>query len=81
MTIAELQVKLQELEAQATANTDVEAAASQLLARLGQIIIDNRNDPAAIEAIGVAMTNATGALKTSADSLAAAIVAGTPAEG
>lgn len=78
MTIAELQVKVGELQAQATANTDAETAAADLLGRLGQIIIDNRNDPAAIEAIGTAMTNTTGALKTSADSLAAAIVAGTP---
>ena len=80
MTIPELQVKVNEMQAQAQANTDAENSAATLIGRLGQIIIDNQNDPVAIAAIGEAMTNTTGALKNSADSLAAAIVAGTPAE-
>lgn len=79
MTIAELQTKFNDLQSQAQANTDAEAAAVSLIATLGALIIANQNDPVAIAAIGEAMTNTTGALKNSADSLAAAIVAGTPA--
>jgi hypothetical protein len=78
MTVQELQPILDTLVAQATANTDAETAAANLIGKLGQIIVDNSSNPAVIEAIGTAMTNTTGALKSSADSLAAAIVAGTP---
>ena len=78
MTITELGPIVDGLVAQATANTDAETAASTLIGQLGQLVIDNAGNPAIIEAIGTAMTNTTGALKTSADSLAAAIVAGTP---
>jgi uncharacterized protein YqfA (UPF0365 family) len=78
MTIAELQVIVNDLQAQATQNTDVESAAATLIAALGQLLIDNAGNPTIIAAIGEAMTSTKGALKNSADSLAAAIVAGTP---
>lgn len=77
--LADLQAKMDALSAQATKNTDAEASAVGLLSTLGQLIINSKNDPAAIAAIGTAMTNTTGQLTTSADTLAAAIVAGTPA--
>jgi aspartokinase len=78
MTIPELQTAFTALEAQATANTDVEASAVIELERLGALIVANAGDVAIITAIGEGMQNKTGALKNSADTLAAAIVAGTP---
>jgi len=78
-TVADVQIAFDALEAQATANTDAENAASTLIAQLGAIIEANKNDPVVLQAIADGMTNRTGVLKNSADSLAAAIVAGTPA--
>ncbi len=77
-TLADLQTAVDALTAQATANTDAETAASNLIASLGALLAASKNDPVAIQAIADAMQNTTGSLKSSADSLAAAIVAGTP---
>ena len=78
MTVQELQVAFNELQAQAASNVDVENSASTLIATLGQLIIDNAGNAAIITAIGEGMTATKGALRTSNDTLAAAIVAGTP---
>ena len=78
-TIADLQTAFDALSTQAQANVDAETAASTLLGQLGALLAANANDPVAIQAIADGMTNKSGALKSSADSLAAAIVANTPA--
>jgi hypothetical protein len=78
-TVAELQTAFDALAAQATANVDAETAAATLLGKLGELIRNNVNDPVALQAIADGMSNKSGALKSSADSLAAAVVANTPA--
>lgn len=78
-TVAELQTAFDALTAQVTANTDTEASAAQLLGQLGDLLRANATDPVAIGAIADGLTNTSGALKSSADSLAAAVVANTPA--
>ena len=60
------------LTAQITANTDAEASAVTLLNQLSALISAAANDPVAVAALATQ-------LKTSADTLAAAIVANTPA--
>ena len=60
------------LTAQVTANSDVEASAIQLLNNLAALVIAAKTDPVAIQALA-------DQLKASGDSLAAAIVANTPA--
>lgn len=79
MTIPELQAAFDAEEAQAQANEDAEASAVTLIGNLGALIVANAGNQAIITAIGEGMQNRTGALKNSADTLAAAIVAGTPA--
>jgi hypothetical protein len=79
INISELQVLVAEVTAEVAETATVEASAVTLLNTLGQFFVDHANDPAAIEAMGVAMTNAKGALDSSANSLAAAITANTPA--
>jgi hypothetical protein len=74
-----LQDKFDALVTQATANTDAESAAVTLIGQLGVIVVAAAGDKAVTIAIGEAMQNKTGELKSSADALAAAIVAGTPA--
>lgn len=78
-TVAELQASLDALVVQVTANTDVEASAVALLSQLSALLAANASDPVAIQQIADGLSNQAGALKTSADSLAAAIVANTPA--
>lgn len=78
-TIPELQVIVDDLVAEVTRDETVEASAVTLLNTLGQFFIAHQNEPAAIQAMGEAMTNAKGSLTSSADSLAAAITANTPA--
>lgn len=80
-TLAELKAEMEALSAEVTRNTEVDASAVLLLGRLGQIIVANAANPQLIAEIGTALTNNKGAIATSSDSLAAAIVAGTPAEG
>ena len=62
------------LEAQVTANSDVEASAVLLIQGIAKQLADAiaANDPAKIQAL-------QDKLKTSADALAAAVVANTPA--
>ncbi len=77
-TIPELQTLVDEITAEATRDSDVETAASTLLNTLGEFMRTHAGDAAAIEALGIGLTNAKGVLTTSADALAAAIVANTP---
>lgn len=77
-TMPELQVIVDNLVAEVAEAQTVEASAITLLNSLGQFFVAHANDPAAIEAMGIAMTNASGALDSSANSLAAAITANTP---
>lgn len=79
-TIADLQTALTALEAQVTKNTDAEASGVALLNQLADIIRQNANDPAAIQAIADGISNQAGLLNTSADSLIAAVLANTPAQ-
>jgi hypothetical protein len=79
MDLAALQTKVDEITAAAARETDVDASAVTLLNSLGAAFLSHVNDPAAIEALATAMTNATGSLNSSADTLAAAITANTPA--
>lgn len=79
MTITELQTAFDALAAQAQANVDAETAAATMLNTLGDLLRKNANDPAAIQAIADGMSNKSGALKSSADTLASAVVANTPA--
>lgn len=62
------------LEVQATANTNAEQAAAQLLAKLAAMIGNSLSDPTRVQALSAK-------LKVTADALAAAIVTDTPAEG
>jgi hypothetical protein len=70
--MSEIEDALGELETQATANTNAEAAAVGLIQQLADMIHASAGDPARVRALA---SN----LKTSADTLGAAIVAGTPA--
>jgi hypothetical protein len=79
MTVAELQVVVNDLVAEVAEDTAIEASAVTLLNSLGAFFIAHKDDPAAIEAMGAAMTNSKGALDSSANALAAAITANTPA--
>lgn len=63
---------IDDLTAQVTENTTVEGSAVQLLNNLSAIIAANASNPAALAALSTQ-------LKTSADALAAAITANTPA--
>lgn len=65
--------ELDDLEAQAKQNTDVENSAAVMLQKLGDLMIANKDNPARVAQIG---TN----LKTSGEALAAAIVAVTPTD-
>jgi hypothetical protein len=60
------------LTTQVQANTDAEDSAAKLISELAGMIGANANDPAAVTALAAK-------LKASADALAAAVVAGTPA--
>lgn len=64
-------VTMEELIAQVTENTALEASAIEMIQGLAEQIADNKDDPAKIEAI-------TTSLKASAAALAAAILANTP---
>ena len=79
MTFDELQPEVDALLAQVTENTSTEGSAVALLNGLGGFFQQHKDDPAKIEALAVGLTNAKGDLKLSADALAAAIVANTPA--
>jgi len=79
MTIAELQTKVNEMEASVTANETVDGSAEALLNQLSALLIANQNDPAAIAAIAESLTNQKGRIDMSNDRLAAAITANTPA--
>lgn len=65
--------ELDDLEAQAKQNTDVENSAAVMLQKLGDLMIANKDNPARVAQIG---TN----LKTSGEALAAAIVAVIPTD-
>ena len=67
-----MSAELDTLTAQVTANTDVEASAITLLNGLHALLTSAGTDPAKLSALA-------GSLKSSSDSLAAAIVANTPA--
>ena len=64
--------ELDSLTVQVTRNTDVEASAVVLLKGLAQQIADLKTDPVKLQAL-------SDSLKTSADALAEAVVANTPA--
>jgi regulator of replication initiation timing len=66
--------ELDNLTAQVKSNTDAEQSAVTLLTKLSDLIKASVNDPAAL-------TKLAGDLKGSADQLAAAVVANTPAAG
>lgn len=63
---------LDDLKAQVQKNTDVEASAVTLIQGIAQQLKDAGNDPAKIQAL-------SDQLKSSADALAAAVTANTPA--
>ena len=63
---------IEALTAQVTANTEVEASAVILINGLAAKLLEFANDPAAIIALA-------GQLQTSANALAAAVAANTPA--
>jgi len=63
---------IDDLTAQVTANTDAEQSAVVLLGKLHDLLVAAGTDPAKLQAI-------KDTLKTSADALAAAVVANTPA--
>lgn len=67
-----MSAELDALTAQVAQNTNAEQSAITLLNNLHQLLIDAGTDPAKLGAI-------TSTLKTSADALAAAVVANTPA--
>jgi chromosome segregation ATPase len=71
MEITNMTKELNDLTAQVKANTDAEASAVTLIQGLAAQIAAAQNDPAAIAALSAQ-------LKTSADALAAAVVANTP---
>jgi hypothetical protein len=68
----DIMAALDDLTAQVKANSDVEASAVVLIQGLATQIANNTSDPAALAALSTQ-------LKTSADALAAAITANTPA--
>jgi hypothetical protein len=61
-----------ELSTQVEANTSAEKSASDLISNLATLITENASDPAAVRDLATR-------LKASADALAAAVVANTPA--
>jgi predicted nucleic acid-binding Zn-ribbon protein len=61
-----------DLSEQVEANTSAEKSASDLISKLATLITENAADPAAVRDLA-------GRLKASADALAAAVVANTPA--
>lgn len=63
---------LDDLTAQVTANTDVEASAAQLIVNIAEALRQAGTDPAKLAAL-------RDTLKNSADALAAAVAANTPA--
>lgn len=63
---------IDDLTAQVTANTDAEQSAIVLLGKLHDLLVAAGTDPTKLQAI-------KDTLKTSADALAAAVVANTPA--
>ena len=67
-----LMALIDDLTAQVTANTDAEQSAVVLLGKLHDLLVAAGTDPAKLQAI-------KDTLKTSADALAAAVVANTPA--
>ena len=79
MTIAELQVKVDEMESSVSANTTIDGSAEELLNRLSALLVANANDPAAIQAIADSLTDKKGRLDMSNDRLTAAIQNNTPA--
>ena len=66
-----MSAEMDALTTQVQKNTDTEQSAITLLNGLHQMILDAGTDPAKLQALA-------GSLKTSADALAAAIVANTP---
>jgi hypothetical protein len=79
MKLSDLQPFMDDLTAQVTATGTVEASGTTLLNTLGAAFVEHAGDPAIIQALGEAMTNAKGSLSSSADSLMAAITANTAA--
>jgi len=67
-----LMALIDDLTAQVTANTDAEQSAIVLLGKLHDLLVAAGTDPTKLQAI-------KDTLKTSADALAAAVVANTPA--
>jgi hypothetical protein len=79
MTLAELQVKVDEMETSVAANETVDGSAEILLDQLSALLIANQNDPAAIAAIAESITNKKGRLDMSNDRLTTAVTRNTPA--
>ncbi len=72
MSTGDLEQAFANLEAEATRNTELDSAASNLFTQLADQIEQAKGDPARVQAIADALRNSN-------DSLAAAIVANTPA--
>lgn len=72
--------KIAALEAEVAEATTVKAGAVTLLNKLGEMIRQSADNPAAIRALADAITNRTGEIDMSSNELADAITANTPAE-